>query len=411
MTPCVKYCTWLAAALLTGCSQLPLDGPAYRDITTGATATLAVERDAIAYDYALVDLNRSIIGTLGEVGPASLHKTFASIKGPAPALRLGVGDVIRVSIFESGAGGLFVASEGGLRQGNFVSLPNQAIGRSGVVSVPYAGSVSVAGRTPNEVERDIEAKLANRAIEPQVIVTLVEQNATTVSIVGDALISANKFKIVDNGERILDVISRASGLKYPGYEVFVTVQRKTRKATIHFPRLVADPKENIFVAPGDTIYVHRELQKFVAVGALGASGQTSGLTGQFPFDQDRLSLNEALAKAGGLQDSRANPAQVFVYRMEHRETLEKIGIPLNGFAPDQQIIPTIYRANFRDPSSFFFAQQFQMRNKDVIYAANSDSTEMVKFLAYARTITSTVSGVATDVTLTRDILSGRHILQ
>ena len=52
-----------------------------------------------------------------------------------------------------------------------------------------------------------------------------------------------------------------------------------------------------------------------------------------------------------------------------------------------------------------------MRNKDVIYAANSDSTEMVKFLAYARTITSTVSGVATDVTLTRDILSGRHILQ
>jgi polysaccharide export outer membrane protein len=46
----------------------------------------------------------------------------------------------------------------------------------------------------------------------------------------------------------------------------------------------------------------------------------------------------------------------------------------------------------------------------VIYVANSDSTEVVKFLGYVLTITSTVSGVASDAVLTRDALSGGRIL-
>jgi hypothetical protein len=50
-------------------------------------------------------------------------------------------------------------------------------------------------------------------------------------------------------------------------------------------------------------------------------------------------------------------------------------------------------ANFRDPSSYFFAQQFPMRNKDVIYASNAESVEVVKFIAYANYITAGVAGL------------------
>jgi len=148
--------------------------------------------------------------------------------------------------------------------------------------------------------------------------------------------------------------------------------------------------------------VYREQQKFVAVGALTTVGQTTGLTGQFAFEQERLSLNEAVAKAGGLLDSRANPGQVFLYRMEFRETLEALKADLKKFGRDQKLIPTVYRANFRDPSSFFFAQSFPMRHKDIIYVSNADAVEVVKFLAYLNSITSTVSGVANDALVTRD---------
>ena len=108
-------------------------------------------------------------------------------------------------------------------------------------------------------------------------------------------------------------------MRYPGYELFVTLQRNKRKATVYFPTLIKNRQRIYFVAPGDTIYVYREQQKFVALGALGAGGQTSGLTGQFAFEQEWLSLNEAVAKAGGLLDTRANPGQVFLYRIEYRQ--------------------------------------------------------------------------------------------
>ena len=137
-----------------------------------------------------------------------------------------------------------------------------------------------------EIQSDIESKLSNRAIEPQAVVTLVEQNATEVAVVGDAVNGANKFRIRFAGERILDIISKAGGLRYPAYELFVTLQRNRKRATVYLPVLVNNSAENIFVAPGDTLYVYREQQKFVALGALGAAGQTSGLTSQYPFERE-----------------------------------------------------------------------------------------------------------------------------
>jgi polysaccharide export outer membrane protein len=192
--------------------------------------------------------------------------------------------------------------------------------------------------------------------------------------------------------------------------LFVTLQRDSRRATVYFPMLVNTPSENIYVAPGDVIYIYREQQKYVAVGALGGSNQTSGVTGQYAFEQERLSLNEAVAKAGGLLDGRANPGQVFVYRIEHRDTLMRMAVNLEKFPPSQKFIPTVYRANFRDPSSFFFSQSFPMRHKDVIYASNADAVEVSKLLNYVRTITSTVSGVSGDAVLSGDAVKGRHVL-
>jgi polysaccharide biosynthesis/export protein len=400
----------LGAAGLPGCTALPVDGPDHRSIAFGASATLASERGSIAIDYALLDINRVVLDNVVNAGPESFFRTFGSSKGPAPVIRVGVGDVVQVTIFESSAGGLFIPAEAGTRPGNFVTFPSQTVDRSGMIVIPYGGEIRAAGRQIPEIQREIESKLANRAIEPQALVTMIEQNATEVAVVGDVVNGANKFRIRQGGERVLDILSRAGGMKFPGYELFVTLQRDNKRATVYFPTLVNTPSENVYVAPGDVLYVYREQQKYVAIGALGSSSQTSGVTGQYAFEQERLSLNEAVAKAGGLLDGRANPGQVFLYRIEHRDTLMKMGVNLERFPPSQKFIPTVYRANFRDPSSFFFAQSFPMRHKDVIYASNADAVEVSKFLNYVRTITSTVSGVSGDAVLTGDAIKGRHVL-
>jgi polysaccharide export outer membrane protein len=403
----------MLAAYAAGCTSLPSSGPHHHDIADGAAAALLSERNTVAFNYVLLDINRLVLDNVEEIGPDSFFRSFGEGQGAAPVIRVGVGDIVQITIFESSSGGLFIPSEAGVRPGNFITLPAQEVDRAGNVTVPYSGQVPVVGRTVPEIQKDIEARLVNRAIEPQVVVTLIERNAGEVTVVGEAVSSpaigtASRIRIRPGGDRVLDVISKAGGLKYPGYELFVTLQRRKRLATVYLPTLVKHPNENIYVVPGDTIYIYREQQKFVAIGALGSAGLTTGLTGQYAFDQEHLSLNEAVARAGGLLDVRANPGQVFLYRLEHRRMLERLKVDLRAFPPEQIMIPVIYRANFRDPSSFFFTQAFPMRHKDVIYVSNADAVEVGKFLDYLTQITSSVSGAAADALIARDAIRLRR---
>jgi polysaccharide biosynthesis/export protein len=162
----------------------------------------------------------------------------------------------------------------------------------------------------------------------------------------------------------------------------VMLERDGRRATLPFGALVYEPSNNIFVRPNDTIYVYREPQTFLAFGA-------SGTQGQFGFDQWRLSLAEAVAKAGGLNDLRADPASVFVYRGEPRKLVERLGV--DPSKNDGPVVPVIYQVNFRDPAGYFLATQFQIRNKDVIYISNSVSVESAKLMQYLRLVTATVN--------------------
>ncbi len=86
--------------------------------------------------------------------------TIGGGRGAAPALPLGVGDVVQVAIFESQAGGLFIPAEAGSRPGNFINLPQQTISRDGTISVPYAGRIKAAGRAVENVQAEIEDRLA-----------------------------------------------------------------------------------------------------------------------------------------------------------------------------------------------------------------------------------------------------------
>ena len=162
----------------------------------------------------------------------------------------------------------------------------------------------------------------------------------------------------------------------------VMLERGGRRATAAFGALVYQPANNIYAHPGDTIYLYSEPQTFLAFGA-------SGTQGQFRFDAWRISLAEALAKASGLKDEQADPTFVFLYRGETREVAERIGIDCSKFSGP--IIPVIYNLDLRDPAGYFLAANFEVRNKDVIFAANAVSVEVTKFLTFLRTIMATVN--------------------
>src|SRR5436309_1414198 len=335
------------AALLQGCMLVPGTGPSSEAVSGNATAGL---RSTTALPYALVDVSADTIGFLSQPNVVTFKGEFPD-KRPKPNQVVGVGDVLNISIFEAAPGGLFTPGQAaGARPGNFVDLPPQAVDQRGSIYIPYAGEISAAARTIPEIQQTIVARLRNRALEPQVVISLNQQHSSVVSVLGDVN-TPGVLALNSVGERLLALIARAGGPKFEAIESYVTLQRDGKRVRVLLSRVVHDPNENIFIRPNDVIFVTRESPSFTALGALNQN--VLGLVSEIPFDVETLTLSQAMGKAVGLNDQQSDPSEVYVYRFEDRDLLPKLGIDTSRFILDG--LPTIYRFNRPDPPGISLA--------------------------------------------------------
>jgi polysaccharide export outer membrane protein len=117
----------------------------------------------------------------------------------------------------------------------------------------------------------------------------------------------------------------------------------------------------------------RDPQKFIAYGATGANAE-------IPFDADGVTLAEALAKSGGLQDNRSDMRGVFVFRWETAAVARALD-PASPLPKPGRLTPVVYRLDLSDPDSLFLEQRFRIANRDLIYVSNAPSTEVQKVFA------------------------------
>jgi polysaccharide export outer membrane protein len=155
------------------------------------------------------------------------------------------------------------------------------------------------------------------------------------------------------------------------------LERGGKRVTIPFANLIYWPSNNIFVQPGDRIYLYREPMKYLAFGATGQQGE-------FVFDSWRINLAQAVAKAGGLLDVQADPGSIFLYRREPRAVAEQLGVDCAKFSGD--VIPIIFSVSFQDPAGYFLATKLDMRPFDVLYVANAPQVDITKVLTFINTV-------------------------
>jgi polysaccharide export outer membrane protein len=357
----------IIVACLTGlsaCSAVPSFGPERDVIIDAANRT--------APPYALVEVTSSVVDSLSRFSPLSFAGRFPD-HGPSIGPKIGVGDALQVTVFEAAAGGLF--STDGSRT---ASVPPQIVANDGAISVPFGGRVHVAGLTTPQAEKAIVARLNGKAIEPQAIVKTVLNLSSSVSVTGDAMNRAARVPLNVGGDRILDVIAQAGGTDAPVNSIYVDLIRGGVTARIAMQKLVADPTENIFSRPGDNIIVWLHPTTFTV---MGATNQSSVIQ----FDAIGLSLQEAIARSGGLKDNQADPEGVFVLRYELR-TLAKQFVRLG---PNEgPLVPVVYHFNMREPGTLSLAQHFQIRDKDILFVANSPVTDLAKVLNLVNAVSS-----------------------
>jgi polysaccharide export outer membrane protein len=364
---------------LSACAELPASGPSTDAVLAGARTQTGdpgtINRPALAYNLVTLD-PRNVAILAAQPAVTDFAPEITAV--PPQAVRIGVGDVISATIFEAQPGGLFIPATPGSAQGNFVTLPPQQINDDGYFSVPYGGAITAVGRTPVQLQYAIANSIANRAIQPQAIVSVVDRRSDDVSVTGDVNTSV-RFSIDPGGERLLEAVARAGGAHYPTYESMVILQRGGQNYRALLSDILLDPAQNIELEGGDNVIITRQPKYFLALGAEAESATLTQLDQRFPFGDTQLSLADAIARSGGLADSIANPAAVFLFRFEKTAVLRQLGVAVPANAGPT--LPTVYRADFANASTLFLANEFPMQDGDIIYISDSALTSYQKFLS------------------------------
>ncbi|MGF6876464.1 polysaccharide biosynthesis/export family protein [Paraburkholderia sp. MM5477-R1] len=361
----------LCAAVLTACSSIPTSGPSQKEVVrTPATATATPGELGVQ----VVDVSDDVARRLfAERRAGDFSKTLGD--QPVTQQPLGAGDVVEVSIWEAPPAMLFGASptdarSGGPSNARVTVLPDQEIDGSGNINVPFAGRIKAAGRTLDEVGHAISERLNGKANQPQTLVRLVQNSTSYVTIVGDVA-SSKRMPLTASGERLLDALASAGGVRQPVDKMTLQVTRGGQVQALPLETVIRDPRQNVPLHAGDVVTALYQPYSFTALGATGKNDEVN-------FEAQGITLAQALARVGGLNDSRSDAKGVFIFRFEDPAALNWPQQPARTAANGK--VPVVYRIDLKDPRSFFALQTFMMDNKDVLYISNAPLAEMQKFL-------------------------------
>ena len=369
----------LALTGLCGCALLPAGSPTAREFENGAVP----DRDP---GFVLVDLDLGVAKAI-----ASYRRPGLASLGPdtyRPTLVLKVGDVIATTIYEVAPIPLFGGSselqssavKGQPVGGHISTLPTQVVEQNGTIPVPFGGSVKLAGLTPAQAGTAIAKALEGKATNPQAVVSLVSSNINIATVNGD-VDKPGLVPITVRGERVLDVIAQAGGPKGSTYDEEVQLVRAGRVAKINMQDLVSDAAQNIRVSPGDSLVVVRKPRSFEVLGS-------ALKVAQYDFNVEEVTLAEAVARSGGLNDAIADVGQLYLLRFEPVSLLRRI-LPSNDaqlrkFESGRGTVPVAYHLDLRGASGYFISQSVQMRDKDLVLITNAESVGFAKLVQIMR---------------------------
>lgn len=370
----------LLAVMLSGCTNVGGSGPSAGAIQREGRLSAAAE------GIRVVPLDEA---AAQRAASYARSRTFGDLfGGAAPSGTLvGTGDVLDIVIWEAPPAVLFGAAApgaggGGPAQG--AGVPQQVVGEDGTVTIPFVGSLAVRGLTPQQVGLMIAQRLAGRAHGPQAVVRLAQNESRAVTVMGEVG-TTRRVPLTSRGERLLDAIAAAGGSRQPVAKTTVQLTRGGRSAAMPLDAIVRDPMQNVVLAPGDIVTAIFQPYSFVALGAVGQNAEV-------PFEGGGITLAQALGRIGGLRDDRADVRGVFIFRLEQPEALDP-GVVAGARRTVDGRIPVIYRLDLGRGAAFFAAQDFAIRDRDVIYVSNAPGADLQKFLSIVSSAAFSLTGI------------------
>lgn len=261
---------------------------------------------------------------------------------PPMALTLHPGDVVRLQTISA----------------ETTAVDGLTVDERGILHIPLAGDVQVAGLNLTEAEQRIEEAIRPFDRSARVTLLIAHPNGQRASVIG-AVSSPGRYPIVP-GMRLADLLADAGGpasIEEAGFLVATANLHGARLVRDGEPlpvslsiALTGDRRHNVRVRPGDHLFVPPELENLVSVLGEVHNAQV------FRY-RNGLRLSRALALAGGTTRD-ADHGDIVVMRGPGDNPqlyVAHFNDVLDGDAPDPVLAPgdVVYvhssgLANFRD---------------------------------------------------------------
>ncbi len=213
-------------------------------------------------------------------------------------LRLGAGDLLRISVF------------------GYPDLATEVrVSQSGRISFPLVGEILVSAQSPAGVAALLKQRLISGGFirDPQVSVLVLEYESQKVSVLGQVH-RPGKYALAASS-RVLDFLAEAGDVINDSAADTATIMRKDgSRQEVNLEALFAgDPQQNMMVHGGDTIHVPKA-PKFYIYGEVRNPGV---------YRLDRgMTLSRAISVGGGLTP-RGSDSRVVVKRRDGSTGAEK----------------------------------------------------------------------------------------
>ena len=348
MKPNFLYSLLAGVILLQGCTVVPsYDSP--RNERSTANPTLPASMGAPGADQppdgAITPITPELVSALRSDRPTTLSPDVTALLGEPEPYRIGPGDVIGIVVYDHPE--LVFSSTPATTVADPASIspaPGFVISSSGNLTFPYAGPLRAAGMTIQELHDTLTQRLSRVYRNPQLSVRVDAFRSKRAYVEGEVRLPGLQV-FTDLPMTLPEAINRAGGMTPAGDRSFVTLTRGGVTTSIDMMRMAevgVDPNR-VPLKNGDIVYVrNRDERKVMVMGEVNVQQAMLMRNG-------RLTLNEALGEAGGVNLGTANPRQIYVIRNE----------PQGGHS--------IYHLDARTPTALAMAEGFPLKPKDVVF--------------------------------------------
>ncbi|WFM70026.1 polysaccharide export protein [Halomonas sp. CKK8] len=288
--------------------------------------------------------------------------------------QVGAGDVLNIIVYDHPELTIPAGSERSAEESGTL------VHSDGSIYYPYIGNIQVEGKTVEEIRRILTSRLSTYIADPQIEVSVAAFRSKKFYVSG-AVENPGVQPITNVPITLLDAVSQAGGAADNANWHHVTLNRDGREITLSLYEMLknGDMTQNRLMRPGDVLHVSSAENQGIAI-----MGQVRN-PGQILAGRERLTLTDALSRAGGVVESRAEPSGIFVIR---------------GNGQGSEKMATVFQLDISNAVALNMGSYFPLQPQDVVYVTSAPLARwnnVISLLLPSISLPGNVASTATDV--------------